>query len=553
MNSGVKQISREMPISNSPLDISKQVNRRRTFAIISHPDAGKTTITEKLLLYGGAIDTAGSVRSRRAQQHATSDWMELEKQRGISISSTVIQFEYKNWCINLLDTPGHHDFGEDTYRTLTAADSAVMLIDAAKGLEPQTRKLFEVCRLRKIPIFTFINKMDRPSLDPIDLLDEIESELGISTHAINWPIGTGNQFKGIIDRSTKQAHLFDRTPGGRTVAEVKKYDLDSPELINSVGKSAYDEVAEELEMIEGAGHPLDIEEVRNGTQTPVYFGSAMNNFGVQNFLDSFVELATPPGSFQAKEEVISPTDEDFTGFVFKLQANMDPKHRDRIAFVRICSGVFVRQMNVRNSRTGRRINLNQPRKLFASEREMIDEAYPGDIIGLSNPGVFSIGDTISSGKKVEFPDIPIFTPELFAFLRNKEPNKYKQFHKGIEALQEEGAIQIYWMTERETRSPVLAAVGPLQFDVAQFRLKNEYGVDSTLEPIEFKEILRVENGWDVLKEVTDRNGVTFASDRNDQPILLFRTRWHRERFEELNPSVLLKRIDQVSMDNLTKE
>ncbi|MDQ5967560.1 MAG: peptide chain release factor 3 [Cyanobacteriota bacterium erpe_2018_sw_39hr_WHONDRS-SW48-000098_B_bin.30] len=528
----------------SETELSRETARRRTFAIISHPDAGKTTLTEKLLLFGGAIAEAGAVKSRGAQRHAKSDWMELEKQRGISITSTVLQFEFSNCCLNLLDTPGHQDFSEDTYRTLAAADNAVMLIDAAKGLEPQTRKLFEVCRMRKLPLFTFINKLDRPGLEPLELIDEIEREFKLAIYPVNWPIGTGNQFRGVVDRRTSVVHLFERSVGGRTVADVNSYKLDDPYIKELIPAQLYEQMQEELQILDAAAHPLDIDKIHSGDLTPVYFGSAMNNFGVELFLRSFIEFSLTPGSFPSTEGEVKPTDTDFTGFVFKLQANMDPRHRDRIAFVRICSGCFEKDMTVVNSRTSRPIQLSQPKKLFAQERESIEKAYPGDIVGFSNPGAFAIGDTISSGKLVSFPGIPTFAPELFAFLENKEPSKYKQFHKGIKALQDEGAIQIFWLTEHDTRFPLLAAVGALQFEVVQFRLLSEYGAASTLRNMDVHKALWVVGGFEALKVIgAGKPSCTIASDKFDEPVLLFKNKWDLAKFEENYPSIQLTHID----------
>lgn len=523
--------------------LDSEVARRRTFAIISHPDAGKTTLTEKLLLYGGAIEEAGAVKTRRAQRAATSDWMELEKQRGISITSTVLQFEYDRFCLNLLDTPGHQDFSEDTYRTLAAADNAVMLIDAAKGLEPQTRKLFEVCRMRHLPLFTFVNKLDRESKDPFELLDEIEREFNLPTYAVNWPIGTGERFRGVVDRSSRMVHLFTRTTGGRTRAEVVTLPLDEASLSDLLPTDMFEQLKEELEILDSAGSVLDAKEIHAGKLTPVYFGSAMNNFGVQPFLESFVELAITPVSFESDSGIIDPTFPEFTGFVFKLQANMDPKHRDRIAFVRICSGVFSKDMVVRNSRTGKSVSLNQPKKLFARDRESIEEAYPGDVIGLNNPGAFAIGDTICGGKLLQYPGIPSFAPELFAYLENTEPSKYKHFHKGISALQEEGAIQILWLTERDTRSPILAAVGQLQFEVIQFRLQSEYNVTTTLRPIEIKEALWVKEGWNAFNAADrDRCDILVAQDKYEDPVLLFKHNWDLNKLREKNPDLELTKV-----------
>jgi peptide chain release factor 3 len=528
-------------------DVEKESSRRRTFAIISHPDAGKTTLTEKLLLFGGAIDEAGAVKSKRDQRSATSDWMELEKQRGISITSTVLQFEFSGCCLNLLDTPGHQDFSEDTYRTLVAADNAVMLIDAAKGLEPQTRKLFEVCRMRKLPLFSFINKMDRPSLEPLELIDEIEREFALATYPVNWPIGTGEEFQGVIDRRSRMVHLFERTVGGRTRGVVRTVPLDGPEFKNMIPARLYNTAMEELAMIEGAGHEFDQEKILSGALTPVFFGSAANNFGVELFLRHFIDMARSPAAFESNEGVIDPECPDFTGFVFKLQANMDPRHRDRIAFVRICSGMFVKDMAVVNSRTGKSIILNQPKKLFAKERASIEEAFPGDVIGLNNPGCFSIGDTISVRGKIRFPGVPSFAPELYAFLENKEPSKYKHFHKGIAALQEEGAIQILWLTEAETRYPILAAVGQLQFEVVQFRLQSEYNVSTSIRPYEIKKALWVQDGWPALNAANrERCNFSVAADKDDQPVLFFKENWDLNVFREKNPTLVLLNVSPLT-------
>lgn len=520
-----------------------EVSRRRTFAIISHPDAGKTTLTEKLLLYGGAIEEAGAVKSRRAERAAVSDWMELEKQRGISITSTVLQFEYDGSCLNLLDTPGHQDFSEDTYRTLAAADNAVMLIDSAKGLEPQTRKLFEVCRMRHLPLFTFINKLDRPSKNPLELLDEIEKEFDLPTYAVNWPIGSGDRFQGVVDRRTRMVHLFERTVGGRTRAEATLVPFDDASLREMIPADIYSEVADELEILDSAGSSLDMADIHAGHLTPVFFGSAMNNFGIESFLRSFIELAVTPASFESDTGLIMPDYEHFTGFVFKLQANMDPRHRDRIAFVRVVSGEFHKDMVVRNSRTGKTVSLNQPKKLFARERESIVTAYPGDILGLNNPGAFSIGDTLHVGPPVRFPGIPTFKPDLFAFLENTEPSKYKHFHKGITALQEEGAIQILWLTEHDTRYPLLAAVGALQFEVVQFRLQSEYNVETRLRPVDIKHALWVHEGWEAVNAANrERVQLLVASDKDEDPLVLFKQNWDMQSFREKNPKLTLSTV-----------
>ncbi|MFM6059037.1 MAG: peptide chain release factor 3, partial [Microcystis aeruginosa] len=473
------EIEKELETSEAVLE------KRRNFAIISHPDAGKTTLTEKLLLYGGAIHQAGAVKARRDQRKATSDWMEMEKQRGISITSTVLQFDYRDFQINLLDTPGHQDFSEDTYRTLAAADNAVMLIDAAKGLEPQTRKLFEVCKLRQLPIFTFVNKMDRPGREPLDLLDEIERELGLQTYPVNWPIGIGDRFRGVFDRATQTIHLFERRSHGSQEAQETVIELGDPKIEDYLEKDLYYQLKEDIELLSELGAELDLPAVHAGEMTPIFFGSAMTNFGVKLFLESFLDYGLLPRGRNSSLGVLDPTYPDFTGFVFKLQANMDPKHRDRVAFVRVCTGKFEKDMVVNHARTGKTIRLSRPQKLFAQDRAVIEEAYPGDVIGLNNPGVFAIGDTIYMGKKLEYEGIPCFSPELFAYLRNPNPSKFKQFQKGVSELQEEGAVQILSSIDEFKRDPILAAVGQLQFEVVQFRLLSEYGVETTLEPLAY--------------------------------------------------------------------
>ncbi|MCX7596615.1 MAG: peptide chain release factor 3, partial [Fischerella sp.] len=482
-------------------ELKKAIESRRNFAIISHPDAGKTTLTEKLLLYGGAIHEAGAVKARRAQRKATSDWMAMEQQRGISITSTVLQFVYQDCQINLLDTPGHQDFSEDTYRTLAAADNAVMLIDAAKGLEPQTRKLFEVCKMRGIPIFTFVNKLDRPGREPLELLDEIEQELGLQTYAVNWPIGMGDRFKGIFDRRQQQIHLFERTAHGSKEAIDTVVDLGDAKIEQLLEQDLYYQLKNDLELLEGVGPNLDLELVHQGKMTPVFFGSAMTNFGVELFLKYFLDYALKPGSHSSSIGEVFPDYPEFSGFVFKLQANMDPKHRDRVAFVRVCTGKFEKDMMVNHARTGKTVRLSRPQKLFAQERESIDVAYPGDVIGLNNPGVFAIGDTIYTGQKLEYEGIPYFSPELFAILRNPNPSKFKQFQKGISELREEGAVQIMYSVDEAKRDPILAAVGQLQFEVVQFRLLNEYGVETTLELLPYSVARWVEGGWEALSKV----------------------------------------------------
>ncbi|MEL7313891.1 MAG: peptide chain release factor 3 [Cyanobacteria bacterium J06559_3] len=529
----------------SPEAMQSEVEKRRNFAIISHPDAGKTTLTEKLLLYGGAIHEAGAVKARRAQRHATSDWMAMEQQRGISITSTVLQFDYHDRRINLLDTPGHQDFSEDTYRTLAAADNAVMLEDAAKGLEPQTRKLFEVCRMRSIPIFTFFNKMDRPARDPLELLDEIEQELGLQTYAVNWPIGMGEFFRGVFDRRTRKFHLFERTAHGSKEAAVTIVDMGDPKIEDLIDQELYYQFKEELEMIEELGAELDLDAIHAGQLTPVFFGSAMTNFGVELFLEAFLDYALKPSPRTSTIGDVEPTKEDFSGFVFKLQANMDPKHRDRVAFIRVCSGKFEKDMVVNHARLGKNVRLSHPQKLFAQGRESLDEAFPGDVIGLNNPGVFAIGDTIYQGKKLEYEGIPCFSPELFAYLRNPNPSKFKQFHKGVTELREEGAVQIMFSADESKRDPILAAVGQLQFEVVQFRLQNEYNVETRLDPLPYSVARWVEGGWEVLEEVGRLFNTVTVKDSWGRPVLLFRNEWNVHQVEGEHPKLKLRKTAPV--------
>jgi peptide chain release factor 3 len=520
-------------------ELGQAVEQRRNFAIISHPDAGKTTLTEKLLLYGGAIHEAGAVKARRAQRKATSDWMEMEQQRGISITSTVLQFVYRDCQINLLDTPGHQDFSEDTYRTLAAADNAVMLIDAAKGLEPQTRKLFEVCKMRGIPIFTFVNKLDRPGREPLELLDEIEQELGLQTYPVNWPIGMGDRFKGVFDRHQKQIHLFERTAHGSKEARDTVVDLGDSKIEELLEEDLYYQLKDELELLDGAGADLDLELVHQGQMTPVFFGSAMTNFGVELFLKYFLDYALKPGTHNSTAGEIPPTYPEFTGFVFKLQANMDPKHRDRVAFIRVCTGKFEKDMTVNHARTGKVVRLSRPQKLFAQERGSIDIAYAGDVIGLNNPGVFAIGDTIYTGQKLEYEGIPYFSPELFATLRNPNPSKFKQFQKGVSELREEGAVQIMYSTDESKREPILAAVGQLQFEVVQFRLQNEYGVETILDLLPYSVARWVEGGWAALEKVGRLFNTTTVKDSMGRPVLLFRNEWNCQQLQGDHPELKL--------------
>ena len=525
-------------------EMDEAVAKRRNFAIISHPDAGKTTLTEKLLLYGGAIQQAGAVKARGEQRRVTSDWMELEKQRGISITSTVLQFDYSGSTINLLDTPGHQDFSEDTYRTLAAADNAVMLEDAAKGLEPQTRKLFEVCRMRQIPIFTFINKMDRPGREPLELLDEIEKELELLPWAVNWPIGSGEHFRGVIDRRTRQVTLFERAERGRQASE-RSLDAADPELRELVEPELLDQALEEIELLQEAGADLDLELVHAGEQTPVFFGSAMTNFGVRPFLNAFLELAQQPVARQSHEGPIDPLRPEFSGFVFKLQANMDSRHRDRVAFVRVCSGKFEKDMTVQHARSGRAIRLSRPQKLFGQDREVVEEAYPGDVIGLNNPGMFAIGDTLYIGPRVEYEGIPCFSPEIFAWLRNPNPSAFKNFRKGVNELREEGAVQILYDTDQSKRDPILAAVGQLQLEVVQHRLENEYGVPTRLAPLGFSVARWVSGGWGELEKLGRIFNCKTVRDAWDRPVLLFKNDWNLNQLVEDHPDLELASVAPV--------
>jgi peptide chain release factor 3 len=524
--------------------LAEAVARRRNFAIISHPDAGKTTLTEKLLLYGGAIQQAGAVKAKGEQRKVTSDWMELEKQRGISITSTVLQFDYSGSTINLLDTPGHQDFSEDTYRTLAAADNAVMLEDAAKGLEPQTRKLFEVCRMRQIPIFTFINKMDRPGREPLALLDEIEQELGLACWPVNWPIGSGDRFRGVIDRRSHDVILFERAERGRQ-SEEKRLSVAEARDAGAVEPELLEQALEELELLEGAGADLDLELVHAGELSPVFFGSAMTNFGVRPFLDAFLELAQKPIARSSSAGAIEPVAPGFSGFVFKLQANMDPRHRDRVAFVRVCSGKFEKDMAVQHARTGRTIRLSRPQKLFGQDREVVDDAYPGDVIGLNNPGMFAIGDTLYLGPKVEYEGIPCFSPEIFAWLRNPNPSAFKSFRKGVNELREEGAVQILYDTDESKRDPILAAVGQLQLEVVQYRLEHEYGVQTRLEPLGFAVARWVVGGWSALEKVGRIFNCKTVRDAWNRPVLLFKNDWNLNQLVEEHPELELSAVAPV--------
>lgn len=501
-----------------------EIKRRRTFAIISHPDAGKTTLTEKLLLYGGAVRLAGAVKSRKSKQYAVSDWMELERQRGISVTSSVLQFDYQGHKINILDTPGHQDFSEDTYRTLMAADSAVMLIDAAKGVEEQTKKLFHVCRKRGIPIFTFINKMDRHGKEPLDLLDEIEKVLSIKSYPMNWPIGRGREFKGIYDRATSKIELFTGTGHGATIVPTRVGDLSDPAITGAMNESVYNLLKEDLELLDLAGDNFDLDLIAKGELTPVYFGSALTNFGVGAFLDSFIELAPAPHEKPSTAGIIRPEQEEFSGFIFKIQANMDPAHRDRIAFLRICSGVFHRGMTVKHVPTGRNIRLSQSKQFMAQDATIIEEAYPGDIIGIFDPGIFRIGDTLTEKSNFAYEAIPKFQPEIFARVHLKDAMKRKQFVKGIEELTDEGAIQRFRHPDIGLEAPIIGAVGILQFEVLEYRLKHEYGVDISLEHLPFS-LARWATGNNLTPQMLKTGDNLVVKDDDGNLVVLFRNQW----------------------------
>ena len=526
------------------VSITEEISKRRTFAIISHPDAGKTTLTEKLLLYGGAVQLAGSVTARKNQRATTSDWMELEKKRGISISSTVLQFDYAGYRLNLLDTPGHKDFSEDTYRVLTAVDSVVMVIDSAKGIEPQTRKLFEVCRQRGVPIFTFMNKCDRPMKDPLALLDELERVLGIGAFPVNWPIGDGFDFRGVFDRQTSQMHLFERTVGGKYRAPVSVGGVDDPAVRGQLDDTTFNRTVEELQMLEQAGEIFDDAAVLAGKSTPVFFGSASNNFGVQLLLDGFLKHAPAPKSRVMGGIEIAPENPAFSGFIFKIQANMDPKHRDRIAFVRVCSGKFERDMTVHHSRSEKKVRLSSSHKLFGNERETVDEAYPGDIIGLVGHDSFGIGDTLTTDAAILYKEIPRFTPEAFAHLHNPNTAKYKQFRQGLDQLLQEGVIQALYLRNSSVKTPLLAAVGPLQFEVVQFRLESEYGAVSRLEAAPWTVVrwLPADMKEDDLDALSLPTGAKLAYDLGKNPVVLFTNDWSADYFTKTNERVPLSAL-----------
>ena len=510
-------------------NLKNEISRRRTFAIISHPDAGKTTLTEKFLLYGGAIQTAGSVKGKATAKHAVSDWMDLEKQRGISITSSVMQFEYDGFCINILDTPGHQDFSEDTYRTLMAADSVVMVIDAAKGIEAQTRKLFKVCAMRHIPIFTFINKLDREARDPFELLDELEKEFGIGTYPVNWPIGCGVSFKGVFDRDKRQILTFNEFHKGQEKLTAIPCDITDTEKMDSlIGEYQRAELVDQIELLDGASFEFDLEKVQKGELTPVFFGSALTNFGVEPFLENFLKMTTSPLTRKSADGTeVSPFDENFSAFVFKIQANMNKAHRDRITFMRICSGKFERNQEYYHLQGKKSMRLSQPQQMMAEERQVINEAYAGDIIGVFDPGIFSIGDTICTQKnQVEFEGIPTFAPEHFAMIEQKDSLKRKQFVKGVEQIAQEGAIQIFHEPNSGMERVIVGVVGVLQFEVLEYRLKNEYNVEVIRNNLPYQYIRWIRNKDIDVKSLNLTSDTKWVQDFKGNNILIFTSEWN---------------------------
>ena len=519
--------------------LQDEIRRRRTFAIISHPDAGKTTLTEKFLLYGGAIAQAGAVKGKKNRRAAVSDWMEIEKQRGISVTSSVMQFQYEGFCINILDTPGHQDFSEDTYRTLMAADSAVMVIDGSKGVEAQTRKLFKVCAMRHIPIFTFINKMDRESKDPFDLLDELEHELGIETYACNWPIGSGKEFQGVYDREHQQI-LFFSGVSGKNKAEKLEVELTDPAVGERIGQQRHQQLMDDVELL-GAGREFDLEEVRAGRLSPVFFGSALTNFGVEPFLEEFLRMTPPPLSREADCGVIDAFDPGFSAFVFKIQANMNKAHRDRLAFMRICSGKFERDQEYFHVQGNKKMRLSQPQQLMAQEREIVEEAYAGDIIGVFDPGIFSIGDTVCMpGQKFRFAGIPTFAPEHFSRVSPKDTMKRKQFIKGTEQIAQEGAIQIFKVPGTGMEEVIVGVVGTLQFDVFQYRMRSEYGVELRMENLPYEHLRFITKSPVAdLKDLNLSSDAELLEDYKGNSLLVFSSLWSIDYNIKKNPGLEL--------------
>jgi peptide chain release factor 3 len=526
-------------LSEFKTQLQTEINQRRTFAIISHPDAGKTTLTEKLLLYGGAIHLAGSVKARKAQKHAVSDWMDIEKQRGISVTSSVLQFEYEGYKINILDTPGHQDFSEDTYRTLMAADSAVMLIDVAKGVEAQTIKLFKVCKQRGIPVFTFVNKLDRHGKSPFELMEEIEKVLGINSYPMNWPIGIDGAYQGVYNRQLAQIELFDSSgTHGQWALPSTVGSVNDPAFAEILGKDCYEALCNDIELLDTAGEKFDYRRVQAGQLTPLFFGSAMTNFGVQPFLEEFLRLAPPPVAHLTTDGVVEPDAEDFSAFVFKIQANMNPAHRDRLAFARICSGKFTRGMSVLHVQTGKPVKLAQPQQFMAQERTIIDTAYPGDIVGLFDPGIFRIGDTLCNGsKKLRFEDFPVFPPEQFARVQPKDTMKRKPFIKGVTELTQEGAVQLFKQADNGFESFIIGVVGALQFEVFEHRLLHEYGVEIQLQRLNFVMARWLWGTGITARSKVNLQGDLLLEDTHGFPVALFRSEWAFRTVTEKNPDI----------------
>ena len=522
------------------MNYSDEIKKRRTFAIISHPDAGKTTLTEKLLLYGGAINLAGSVKAKKTARHAVSDWMEIEKQRGISVTSSVMQFNYDGYCINILDTPGHQDFSEDTYRTLMAADSAVMVIDASKGVEAQTIKLFKVCVMRHIPIFTFVNKLDREARDTFELLDEIENVLGIRTCPMNWPIGSGKNFKGVYQRDTETITRFFAANNGQNEVEKIEAKLGDSNLDEIIGRENHQNLVDEIELLDGASSEFDLEKVSAGELTPVFFGSALTNFGVETFLEHFLSMTTSPLPRNAKGAVIEPLTHEFSAFVFKIQANMNKAHRDRIAFMRICSGRFEAGMEVTHVQGGKKIRLSQPQQMMAQDRKIVEEAYAGDIIGVFDPGIFSIGDTVCApSEQIEYEGIPTFAPEHFAKIRQVDTMKRKQFIKGVSQIAQEGAIQIFQEFNSGMEEIIVGVVGVLQFDVLRFRLESEYGVEIRMDPLPYEYIRWIADDTLVVAKLNITTDSKRVKDLKNRPLLLFTHEWSIRTVLERNEGLRL--------------
>ncbi len=522
------------------LSMEEQIKRRRTFAIISHPDAGKTTLTEKFLLYGGAIQAAGMVKGKKNMKHAVSDWMDIERQRGISVTSSVMQFEYDGYCVNILDTPGHQDFSEDTYRTLMAADAAVMVIDASKGVEKQTKKLFKVCVMRHIPIFTFINKMDREAREPLDLLEEIENVLGIQTYPVNWPIGSGRRFRGVYDRTTERIVVFSGE-NGKLEAHAEYADLhDETDAEKLMDIDQYHKLLDDMELLDVAGSEFSQDAVDHGELSPVFFGSALTNFGVEPFLRDFLKMTSSPLPRKTDDGIVDPFDNAFSGFIFKIQANMNKAHRDRIAFMRICSGKFEKDAEVLHVQTGKRTRLSQPQALMAQDRETVQEAYAGDIIGIFDPGMFSIGDTVCApSKKCKFEGIPTFEPEHFCRVRQTDTMKRKQFVKGITQIAQEGAIQIFSEPESGMEEVIVGVVGVLQFEVLEHRLNNEYNVEIKMEPLPYQFARWIANEELDPKTLDITSDTKYAQDMRGNPILLFSSEWNIHWATEHNKTLQL--------------